>query len=118
MSWLVLECSGCSSLLDLVLVLDASGSVQRERMHYVREFAEEVVMKMDVGPTATRVGGVYFSDAAVVEFTLDQYTTKQDVIQGIRNIPYVGGRTNLADAQRKARTGVLEVCPLGQQNSG
>jgi len=93
--------------MDLVFVLDASGSIQRERMNFVREFIVSVVNNLEIGLSATRVGAVYFSTSAFVAFTLDAYTNRQDVAQAIRAIPYIGSTTNIADAQRQARIGVL-----------
>jgi Mg-chelatase subunit ChlD len=94
-------------MLDVVLILDSSGSIQWERMKYVRNFSIEVVNQFYIATDATRVGAVYFSTSATVAFTLDQYSTKQDIVQALQSIPFIGDRTNLADAQRMARTGIL-----------
>ena len=92
-----------------MFVVDASGSIQWERMNFVREFIVSVVNNLDIGLSSTRVGAVYFSTSAYVAFTMDAYTNRQDVAQAIRAIPYIGNTTNIADAQRKARLGVLGV---------
>jgi collagen type VI alpha len=99
----------CSSEIDLVFILDASGSITLERMQYVRNFTVAIVESMNVGPTETRVGVVYFSTSATVAFTLDQHQSKGGVIKAITKIPFVGDRTNLADAQRMARKGILQM---------
>jgi len=102
-------CAGCTSYIDLVFVVDVSGSIQSERMKHVREFLVEIVADIDVGPNSTRVGAAYFSDDAYTAFTLDQYSTRQDVQEAIRNIPYIGGKTNIAAGLRMTRTDLLEV---------
>ena len=55
-------------------------------------------------PCRTRIGAVRFGDSADVQFDLNDYSTKQDVQHALRRIQYVGGRTNIADALRIART--------------
>lgn len=96
-------------MIDLVLVVDVSGSIQSERIKMVREFLVSIVADLDIGPNATRVGAAYFSDESYVAFTLDQYMTRQDVQEAIRYIPYIGGKTNIAAGLRIARTDLLQV---------
>jgi len=101
--------AGCTSYIDLIFVVDVSGSVQFERMKLVREFLMSIVADLDIGPTATRVGAAYFSNDSYTAFTLDQYTTRQDVQEAIRYIPYIGARTNIAAGLRIARTTLLQA---------
>jgi von Willebrand factor type A domain len=104
--------AACSAYIDLVFIIDSSGSIQWERVNYVRQFLASVVNGLDIGPTATQVGAVYFSTSASVAFTLSQYNTRQDVAQALLGMPYIGNTTSLADAQRKARTGIFGVSIL------
>lgn len=97
----------CPSVIDLVLVIDSSGSIQQNRLNSIKNFLVTLISNLDVEPTRTRVGAVFFSQNATVQFTLDQYINRQDVIQAIINTPFIGGRTNIADGQRKARLNVL-----------
>ena len=101
--------AGCTSYIDLIFVVDVSGSVQFERMKLVREFLVSIVADLDIGPMATRVGAAYFSNDSYTAFTLDQYTTRQDVQEAIRYIPYIGARTNIAAGLRIARTTLLQA---------
>ena len=101
--------AGCTSYIDLLFIVDVSGSIQFERINVVREFLVSIVADLDVGPTATRVGAVYFSNDSHVAFHLDQYTTRQDVQEAIRYIPYIGAKTNIAAGLRKARTDLLQA---------
>jgi len=101
--------AACTSYIDLVFVIDVSGSIQFERMNTVREFIVSIVADLDIGSTSTRVGAVYFSNDSYTAFTLDQYNSRQDVQEAIRYIPYIGGRTNIAAGLRLARTGLLQV---------
>jgi len=93
----------CSGVLDVVFILDAAGTVHAERWHYVLEFVINTVLNLDIYPTRTQVGLIYFSDDAFVGFTLNKFSTRQDIINAVRTIPYIGGRTNTASAFRLAR---------------
>ena len=46
------------------------------------------------------------SDAARIEFYLNTFTTKQEIIDAVRRIPYVYGFTHTADALHRTRTEV------------
>ncbi len=46
----------------------------------------------------------WFSDDVTVQFHLDKYTSKLDVMKAINDIEYVYGFTNRADALRIMRT--------------
>jgi len=102
----------CTSYIDLVLVVDVSGSIQSERIKMVREFLVAIMADLDIGPNSTRVGAAYFSGSSTVAFKLDQYSTRQDVQEAIRHIPYIGGKTNIAAGLRLTRTDLLQVRTL------
>jgi collagen type VI alpha len=90
-------------VIDLVFVLDSAGTVHLERWDYMLEFVMFAVWNLDIHPDRTRVGLLYWSDDAQIGFHLNQYSTRQDVIQAIRKIPYLGNRTNTAAALRTLR---------------
>lgn len=94
---------GCSGKIDLVFMLDSAGTVHLERFQNLTNFAISIVNQMDIGLTQTRVALVYWGGEAYVGFHLNQYTTKQDVNQAIRNTPYLGNKTNTASAFRTLR---------------
>jgi len=68
-------------VIDLAFVLHSAGSVNRERWRYMKQFVMDAVDRLDVGTDRTRVAVITWSDTAHVGFTLDQFTTRQDVIQ-------------------------------------
>ncbi len=51
----------------------------------------------------TRVGLAYWSNKAFLSFTLNQYGKRQDIIQAIYNIPFLGDKTNTTSALIMAR---------------
>ena len=50
--------AACSGVIDLVFVLDDSGTVHMERWQYVLQFVINVVQNLDVSPTRTQVCNV------------------------------------------------------------
>ena len=67
----------CSGEMDLVFVLHSGNTVLRKRWHYMLDFVEWIVERLDVAADRTRVAVVYWSDSAYVGFTLDRYFVRQ-----------------------------------------
>ena len=57
-------------MADVAFVVDASGSIRRERFPLVLSFIQSVIDQLDVHPSQTRVGAVYWSDNAFLQFDL------------------------------------------------
>ena len=68
-------------MIDLAFVLHSAGTVHLERWHYVTQFVADAVKRLDVGTNRTRVAVITWSDTAHVAFTLDQFSSPQDVTQ-------------------------------------
>ena len=95
---------GCSeSTGDIVFVLDASGSIERENFERIVQFVGGVVQSLPIrseqSPDAFQVGLISFSDRVDVRFHLNNYTNKELLLAAI-NVPYTRGRTNLDVALR------------------
>jgi len=54
-------------------------------------------------PSVSRIGLVTFSDSAKIEFDLDDYRERTELLQAI-NVHYSGGTTNTPDAIRYKST--------------
>lgn len=94
--------------MDLVILLDNSGSIRSSRFADIfKPFVQSIVGDMDVRPDATRVGLLTFNDDANVQFHLNTYQSREDVLHAIEMVPYERGRTNMADALQKAREEML-----------
>ena len=76
--------TGCGAGLDIAFVVDSSGSIQHERFPLVIEYLASIVSQLSVSEGDTRVAAVKWSDDAGLEFNLNTYRNRQDVIQGIR----------------------------------
>ena len=93
---------GCqNSGIDLVFVLDGSGSIRANRFQLIREFVEGVSDALTIGPQDSLVGVIVFSGSAFIHFNLQQHPTKATLLPAINpGIPYPTGGTNTAAALR------------------
>ena len=80
--------------IDLIFVLDSSGSVAASNFQHVRNFAANLVQELQIGPNKTQVGMIVFSSSVRVMFYLNTYQDSSSLLQAIANIPYLGGYTN------------------------
>ena len=85
--------------IDLVFVLDASGSVTRN-FNLIRRFAEEIVLRLNVSKEETRVGLIVYSGSADVEFDTLEHTTRKDLLLAFERVFNLKGGTNTAAALR------------------
>ena len=101
--------SGCPSQLDLVFVVDGSGSVGRSNWRLVTDFLIEVVNRLDIGAQQVRVGMVLFSSSAQTLWGLGsrQASDRESLTAGMRDLPYPSERTNTPGGLAQARR-VLE----------
>ena len=88
----------CQAAIDLIFVLDASGSVGASNFQLMRNFTANVVRNLNIGPDATRVGLVLYSSSASVQFSLNTHMTNTSLLQAIAAVPFTGGGTNTAVA--------------------
>ena len=87
----------CRTGIDLIFVLDSSGSIGSTNFQLMRNFVANVVSNLNIGPDQSQVGVVVYSGSANVWFSLNTHTTNTSaLLQAIANIPYTGGGTNTA----------------------
>ena len=89
---------------DITFVLDTSGSISERSFQYVREFIEDIVLEMNIGPNNSRVAVILFSSSARLHFNLNAFTDKDSLLMSIRNLPYSGGGTDIPEALDLLRT--------------
>ena len=95
---LCIDYSECRNGIDLIFVLDASGSIGSSNFQLMRNLVANVVRNLEIGPNRTRVGIIVYSDSASVQFSLNTYMTSASLLQAIANIPYTAGGTNTGAA--------------------
>ena len=84
--------------IDLIFVLDSSGSVRASNFQNVRDFVANLVGQLEIGPDSTRVGLIIFASSAAVQFSLNTHQDNSSLLQAIAAVPFTGGGTNTADA--------------------
>ena len=90
----------CKVKFDLIFVLDSSGSVGSDNYDEVRTFVHTFVSALEIGAKENQVGVIIFGDLPETIFHLNQYWNKEELLQAINGIPYIGGFTNTGDALR------------------
>ncbi len=95
--------TGCDRNIDVVFIIDQSGSVGSTNHNLAKQFISNVVSFFSISPTQTRVGIVTYSSSSRIEFNLLRYTNLGALTTAIDNIPYRGGRTVTALALEDAR---------------
>ena len=109
--FLVLECTDVAGILaDIVFVLDSSGSIEYSgsgNWNMTLDFLVNIVNRLRIGIIYNHVGVVSYSRNSKVNFPLNWFYTKQNLVDAIRRIPYIGLNTNTAAAIEDMRTQVF-----------
>ncbi|XP_006158576.1 collagen alpha-6(VI) chain [Tupaia chinensis] len=85
-------------VLDVVFVIDSSGSIDHEEYTTMKDFMIGLVKKADVGRNQVRFGALKYADDPEVLFYLDDLGTKSEVISVLQNDQPMGGNTYTAEA--------------------
>ncbi|XP_039379157.1 collagen alpha-6(VI) chain-like isoform X2 [Mauremys reevesii] len=84
--------------LDVVFVIDGSGSISPVQYQTMKDFMIALVKKSDVAPDRVQFGAVKYSDKPETFFYLNKYTTKSKIVEAIQNDRSKGGSTYTAKA--------------------
>ena len=91
--------TGCADAkIDLVFVLDASTSVTEPNFQLMKDFVADFLFIADIDGGNVRVGVIIYSTEDHLEFNMNTYNTKVDVLTAIENMPHRYGSTNTAGA--------------------
>ncbi|KAM4821252.1 collagen alpha-6(VI) chain [Thomomys bottae] len=85
-------------VLDVVFVIDSSGSIDSREYKIMKDFMIGLVKKADVGKNQVRFGALQYADDPEVLFYLDDQDTKSEVISKLDQAELVGGSTYTAEA--------------------
>ncbi len=96
-----------NSIYDYVFLLDGSTSVGPGNFELIKDFVSRFVGRINIGTNANRVGVVTFGSNVESAFYLNRYGNVNDLRNGINNVRYLGGSSNIAEAFRQARTDQL-----------
>ncbi|XP_032815568.2 collagen alpha-1(XII) chain-like isoform X2 [Petromyzon marinus] len=92
---------------DVVFLVDGSYSIGLDNFAKVRSFLDVLAKTFDVSPTKVRLGLVQYSREPVLEFALDKHTTREAILEALKNFPYRGGSTNTGRAMTYVRQRVF-----------
>ena len=108
------RCFGTYSVpdLDIVFVIDSSGSIGLSRFQLIREFTANITTELIQNSPSSAVGVILFDSFARIQFTLQTYTSLSSLLSAISNLPYNdGSRTDTDEALElllsTAQNGVL-----------
>ncbi|NXJ75106.1 VITRN protein, partial [Trogon melanurus] len=94
-----LACSKtCLNSADIGFVIDGSSSVGTSNFRTVLQFVANISKEFEISDTDTRIGAVQYTYEQRLEFSFDEYSTKQDVLNAIKRISYWSGGTSTGAA--------------------
>ncbi|HEB28128.1 MAG TPA: VWA domain-containing protein [Porticoccus sp.] len=82
--------------VDLIFVLDASGSVGQNNWETQNEFVSELIRRLP--GEDYNIGLISFSTNAIVRHSLSDHQSYESISSALTNMPYSGGSTNHRDA--------------------
>ena len=98
--------------MDLCFIIDSSGSIRDnnprdgsyDNWDLQLQFIANLVRAFVIGPDASQVGAVVFSEQVFLDFPLNAFDNTEDVAQAILAIRYMGQQTNTPEALIQTRT--------------
>ncbi|KAM3592799.1 uncharacterized protein V6R79_025391 [Siganus canaliculatus] len=87
------EMMQCSAAMDILFLMDGSYSVGKGSFERSKHYAIKLCQALDIGPDKVRVGLIQFGSTPRLEFTLDSYTSKQELKKHMKKVSYRGGST-------------------------
>jgi len=97
----------CNTAMDIAFLVDSSTSVGEDNFHRVLQFIQDVIAPLEFASGKTRVALITFNNRATVHFHLDSFSSDQDILSALQNVPYTEGGTFTADALRLLREDVF-----------
>eukprot|EP00037_Helgoeca_nana_P015140 m.141781 g.141781 ORF g.141781 m.141781 type:complete len:2442 (+) comp22882_c0_seq1:29-7354(+) len=107
----------CTAPLDLMFLLDSSGSIDGTAFggspgtfqNKVLGFVQQIVPYFSIGSGAdqTQVGVVTFSDEVNVRIGLNNFSSASDINAAVAQIPYTGGSTYTSSGLNIVRTQLM-----------
>ncbi|MEQ2218232.1 hypothetical protein XENOCAPTIV_000365, partial [Xenoophorus captivus] len=84
--------------MDVVFLLDRSGSINTSNYQIMKNFTAEVVNSFKVAENLVHFGLAQFSEDPKDEFYLNQHYNQKDIVDKILQLSYMGGGTKLGKA--------------------
>ncbi|XP_056376656.1 collagen alpha-6(VI) chain-like [Hyla sarda] len=90
----------CSSAVvaDIVFLIDESSSIGDINFQLTRVFLHKVINALEIGLNNVRVGLVLYSNEPTLEFKLNTFNEKYEILDYITKLPYKGGTAHTGAA--------------------
>ncbi|XP_040431853.1 collagen alpha-1(XX) chain isoform X2 [Cygnus olor] len=82
-----------SAMTDIILLVDGSWSIGRSNFKLIKEFLSTLISPFSIAQDKIRVGLSQYSSDPRTEWDLGAYTTRDQVLEAVRNLRYKGGNT-------------------------
>ena len=89
--------------MDLIIILDSSGSVGQANFDHVKSWVGQLILGLDVDNGVVNVGLLVFSSSETVVFHMDRHSSRSGMLEDLANVRYMRGTTNTAGALQYAR---------------
>ena len=84
---------------DIIFLIDGSDKTGSAGLAHIRDFILRTIGKLDVQADQIRIAVVQYADKTQKEFSLNKYNNKPDVVNAIKRLRLMGGRSSdLAEA--------------------
>ncbi|KAJ1101693.1 hypothetical protein NDU88_006758 [Pleurodeles waltl] len=112
--------SVCStaSVADIVFLIDESTTIGTQNFQLTKYFLSTVINALDIGLNNVRIGLVLYSDEPRLEFSLDTFNDKYEMVDYITKLPYRGGNSRTGAAINYLRTRVFIEEKGSRKNKG
>ncbi|KAK5891661.1 hypothetical protein CesoFtcFv8_012118 [Champsocephalus esox] len=103
---------------DIFFLTDSSKGIDEEEFQKMKDFMKFVINKSAIGENTVHVGVMQFSTGYNLEFPLNQYSSKVDILRAIDDMKHMNGGTSTGkaitevskyfDAARGGRPGMIQ----------
>ncbi len=80
--------SGCEGSLDVVFILDSSGSIGLENFQHIKQFVINVIRMLDIERDRIHVGMVQFSSEVNAEgsYKLNSFRNREQAVKAVQDL--------------------------------
>ncbi|XP_054470891.1 collagen alpha-3(VI) chain isoform X2 [Anoplopoma fimbria] len=104
---------------DIVFLVDGSNYIGSSNLPYVRDFIINVVNQLEVRPDRVQIGLMQFADSPKIEFYLNSYSNRQDVVNKISQLRLTGGSVlNTGAALNYAKENMFKASSGSRRRQG
>ena len=75
-------------MIDLAFLLDSSGSVGPVNFKLEKKLVGDTIVRFSVGPGGTHVAVISYSGFAVINFQLNNFTTRDQIQSAVQQVQY------------------------------